>query len=357
MIIEPRNICKARRCLYTSFLALCSLLFLIYPFTSCSEWNTESIGINFHPANSQVRSFTHLVYVEYSESDVRVWGPAQNEVVAQIDGLHVTIDNTQTDSLALFVVGYSASLDTLGVSDASITIRSSSPYALYLGGCSLRSQNGVVINSLGESDCHVVISNSSRNRLYGSLQTQGRLTLSGTGSLTIESESNCIMASSLQCQYGVSVNLCSLQGCGIYLTDGPMRSTLGTWRIDSEHDAIYTPDSIHLLKGSYYGTSVKGSFLGAPAVLRCPTLVAVSAIDNDIVDSTLVMQRYDSVQFVWQQRIDTLCMMADTTYQIRRNSVKTVLSKFTARQTMQSPCLLFSHSSFLAADTLHISKN
>lgn len=318
----------------------------VWAFLSCSEWNTDSLGSNFVPANSQVRNFTHQVFVEYSADGVNVWGPFEHEVTATIDGLNVSIDNA-SDSLALFAYGYTAP------SDATLRIHSSAPYALYLNGLSLHADDGPVLLCEGLAPCFMVLPTKSRNQLYGSVQVDGPLYLSGRGTLAIRSRSTALSATSLQCQYGLTVEIDSQEGDGILL-DGPMRSTLGTWTINAAGNGIVSPDSIVLLGGTYQGTAVDGAFLeaGHGALVRCPKLTAASGWNSNILDSALVAQRYDSVQSVWQASVDTLIIEADSTYQLYQNRSKTSFATFRPARTIAQPWFLISNGSILGSDTL-----
>ena len=334
-------------------LPLCFLLLA----ASCSEWDTDAVGTSFTPANSQVRAFTHLVFVEYQESEVRVWGPSADEVETSVEGMHITLQN-MSDSLALFVYGYPATADTLGVADGSLTVESSRPYALYLSGLSLRSQAGAVLTSRGAGTCHIVLGASSRNHLYGQVAIDGPMTLSGTGLLTVEHTSDGVIAQSLQCQYGVSVSVTSHQGNGIRLTDGTMRISQGTWVIDAAQTALTSPDSIILLNGTYRGTALQGPFLSAGngVMLRKPNLMAAAACISELADSAYVALRYDSVQSVWQQQLADITLMADTTYSVLRNSSTSATEKFTPHQTLADPYFLITDGRVLSVDTLHIVK-
>lgn len=320
--------------------------------TSCSEWNTDTLGHKFVPANSQVHVYTHPVYVEYSTEGVRVWGPYTNEVESKVDGLQVSITNTQSDSLAVFAYGFPALQDTLGVTTSLLQVNSSKPYALYLNGLSLRSNDQPVIESTGDATCHVVLTAKSRNTLFGSLSFAGEVTLSGTGSLNVASVQSSIQAASLQCQYGVNVKLHSQESYGIDLTRSAMRSTLGTWYIDAALSAIHCPDTLVLLGGTYQGTSRRGPYFSATTIARRPLLLAAAAEQSHLMDTAFVALRYDSVQAVWQQHVDTLTLQADSLYQVFRNESKSSTLKFTPVQTLEHPYMLISHSAIMPDDTL-----
>ena len=81
-----------------------------------------------------------------------------------------------------------------------------------------------------------------------------------------------------------------------------------------------------------------------------------SAWSNNVLDSLAVAARYDSVQSVWEEQVDTLTLQADTTYTIRRNSSTSSVATFTPRQTLTGPYILVTNGTVLASDTLHFSK-
>ena len=330
---------------------------LLVLLASCSEWDTDSLGTSFTPANSVVRVYNNLVYVEYAVPEARVWGPAAGDVAATVSGNHVSI-RSEAQNVAYFVYGYPAGTDTLGTTDGSLTIESRASYALYLEGLSLRCQDGPVFQSLGQDDCHIVLSRNSVNRLYGPIRVGGALSLSGTGSLVVQSQSTAITAGMLQCQYGVKVNVSSSQGDGISLTHGVLRATDGTWHIDAARSAICSTDSILIFGGTWRGTALQGSYLDAkaPVVLQKPNMIVASQWSNNPLDSLAVAARYDSVQSVWEEQVDTLILMADSTYTIRRNSSTASVATFTPHQTLVGPYILVTNGTVLASDTLHFSK-
>lgn len=338
-----------------SLLALCLLslaLCLGSMLTSCSEWNTDALGSHFVPANSQVRNFTHLVYVEYGGDGVRIWGNSAQEVTSTVEGQHVSIQNA-SDSLALFVYGYPTAQDTLATSDASLVVSSQVPYALYLGGLGLRNQQGQAIQCVGDGACYLVLPQGSKNHLWGSLDVEGPLYVTGRGSLTIDHAGTCLTAASLQCQYDATITLDSRSGDGISLR-GPMRSTLGTWTINAQRHGIYSPDSVMLMAGTYQGTAVEGAFIEARhgVIVRRPTLMAAAAWNSDVLDSAYVAQRHDSVLGVWHQPVDTLDLEARATYQVFRQGSKTATASFTPLRSIAQPWLLIAHTAIQSTDTL-----
>jgi hypothetical protein len=333
-----------------------SLLFLLLLLPSCSDWNTDTLGSSFTPANSVVRVYNNLVFVEYTAEKPRVWGPASDDISYTNEGNHLSIQS-DAQNVAYFVYGYAAS-DTLNVSESSLSIQSKASYALYLEGVSLRSQDRPVFQSPGNDECHIVLSTNSVNHLYGAVKVGGNMSLSGTGTLTIDCDSTCITAGMLQCQYAVKVNINSAYGDGIYLSNGVMRSTNGTWNINAGHSGICSNDSILIFGGTYRGTALEGAFLDAkaPVVLQKPDMIVASAWGNNPLDSVAVAYRYDSVQSVWEEQVDTLTLMADTTYTIRRNSSTSSAGKFTPHQTLVGPYVLVTNGTVLRTDTLHFSK-
>lgn len=352
--IETR--CGSRQHLSLAGVVLC-LVSLVSCFFSCSEWNTDSLGQSFVPANSQVRFFTHPVYIEYSADGVRVWGPCANEIDYQVEGLDVYVTNTKTDSLALFAYGFLASQDTLGITQASLRVNSQSSYALYLDGLCLRSSDQPVIESLNDVTCHIVLPSKTQNVLYGSLSVAGELVLSGTGSLNISSTQSAIQAASLQCQYDVAVNLFSSEVHGIDLSRSAMRCTKGTWKIDAAQNAIHCPDTLLLTGGTYQGTSRQGAFFSSATILRRPTLVAAAPRPSLVMDSAFVALRYDSVQAAWQHQVDTLTLESDSLYKVFRQGSKSATLKFTPKQMLPSPYMLICHSAVLSDDTLQFEKS
>lgn len=327
---------------------------------SCSEWNTDTLGHKFWPANSQVRNFTHLAYLEYSADGARLWGAAADELTVRIEGHHVEIRNN-SDSLALLVYGYPDAKTQSGtLSDASLVIHSRVPYALYLNGLALSSKSTAVISSQGEGECHIVLPKKAQNTLNGAGQGMCMdcpVNLTGQGSLVVNSDETCITAASLRCQYGVSVTLNSASGDGICLLNGTMRSTQGTWTINAGGDGIITPDSIVLYAGTYQGMAINGSFLNAHSgvFVRRPQLMAVAARSSQVLDSAYVAQRYDSVQSLWQGHLSETAFMADTTYYIFRNSEVNNLGKLTLSQDIKAPWFMMSDGKVLAKDTLFFS--
>lgn len=318
--------------------------------TACSEWDTHTMGSKFVPANSEVRKFTHPLYIEYSADGAKVWGPAADEVTADVDGHCVSIHNL-SDSLAIFAYGYADKYTDNG----NLSIQSSQPYALYLTDLSLRSQSSPVITS--DHACHIVLSPNSKNQLFGQINIQGDLTLSGNkGELIIENDATCISAASLSCQYSVVVTLKSKNGNGICLYDGAMRST-GTWNFQTAQPAIASPDSIVLREGNYQGTTTSGAFFSSSrGLLHQMTNILVAAQDCSLLADTAIMNHLESVMPLCQQQLVGVTLEADSSYNVLINSSTTALTKFTPSQTLKDPWVIYTNAFISASDTLHFIK-
>lgn len=340
-------------------LALLSAL-MIGHLASCSEYDTISEGMNFEPANSQVRSFTHLVYVEFGVDDVRVWGPCQNEVKATFDGLHATLEN-DADSLVIIAYGFPAGKNR--ETSASLTIQSDRSYALYLNNLSMNSIGQPAIRCLGKGICYMVLPEKSKNELSsvklnertigdGCIYAEGKIVLGGTGKLLVKNltqpdpanVTHAISAEGFQCQYKVDVTLESLAGDGIHVTNS-MRCSLGTWSIVAGQDGVYAGDSIVLYDGTYTGAAVDGAFLHTDlgAAFCTPKVTAASGSASDIMDSLQTTLMYDSIQPVWQEQMFGQVLEADSAYQLV-DTAGAVAVSIKCSQTIQSPYILISNA-------------
>lgn len=342
---------------YMSWLTVLCLFSLSTFWFACSEWDTDTIGTAFTPANSEVRAFTHPVYVEYLPSGVRCFGPYANEVQTSVDGLHVSL-STRADSLALFVYGYPAATDSLALSDASLSIESAHPFALYLNGSSLRRQGAdPLLNLSSSAACHLVLPKSTQNTFYGSIRSAAEIIVSGTGALSVYADSTCLTAHSLLCQYAASLLFYSQRARGIALSGGFLKASSGTWRIDAYQEGILAQDSILLLSGSFRGSSATSAFLQAPKgiYVRKPTLVAVGKLPSAVlVDSATMAMAYDSVQVTRQSFFAEATLKADTACSVYRTTSSTALSSFTSRFALVSPYLVLSTASLATTDTLYL---
>lgn len=350
-----RHLIHSLRLQYLPVLALLSVL-LTSLALSCSEYDTNSIGSNFLPVNSQVRSFTHLVYVEYTSDGARVWGPYKDQVDVQIDDKTVRLQNT-ADSLVIIAYGYPSKYGS--DMHESLTITSSRPYALYLSGLYLNSLHGPALSCLGQGNCYIVLPEKSQNELNafqfsdtsdGCIYAEGQLIFGGTGKLLVRNHAqlessgvtHAISAAGLLCQYKVNVTLESLSGDGIHVRKS-MRNSLGVWDITALRHGISAGDSIVLFDGTFTGSAAEGAFLltDAGTALRMPKVTVASAWASDIMDSLATTALFDSVQAVWQEQFFDFVIEADSTYLLKDTlGAKVATLKFS--QSVPSPYVLIS---------------
>lgn len=353
------------------------LLLALGLWSSCEKYNSESIGRNFYPASSVVRTFTHLVYVEFLGNEARVWGPYAHEVESSIDGTQVNIFNS-SDSLALFVYGYPAAGDSAGVTDCNIIINSSNSYALYLNKLVMRSQQKPAIKSEGVGNCYMVIPKSSKNEIYSVsspsvLDFFGPVVLVGEGELTVSNETPSFQRpqqgtavpvafetqGGLYCQYDLKLNLLCPEGDAVRVSDGPMRSSLGTWTFEAGQNAISNvTDSIVLIAGTYTGVAREGKFFENPigAVIRQAKVEGLSGQASDLLDTLVLHQHYDSVQVTLQQQFDSVIVHADSVLNIALKRNGSSAATFKPRFTIDAPWVVLSNSSLQPSDTLIVVK-
>lgn len=356
-------------------LLLLPLLLLAFLMTgvvvSCSQYNSDSVGYTFLPVNSQVRAYTHLVYVEYSPTGARVWGPCTDEVESSIEGLHVKLHGL-ADSLVVVAYGYAANHKP--IPSGSLTIDQERPYALYLSGLSLSCEDGPVIHCQGKGACYMVVTEKSKNSLTSLHMTNaqqgeacitvdGTLVLGGTGELSIRNaapasetstNTHAIAATDVFCQYGVKIDLQSASGDGIHVSN-VIRCSQGTWDIAAQRHGIYAGDSLVLHAGTFTGSALDGAFLynDLGAVLRMPKLTASSGWASSILDSLTTTELFDSVQSVWQESFSDLTIQADTLYQLVDTTGRTRAS-IKSHHTIQDPFILLSDGQILSDTELSI---
>lgn len=339
---------------------------------SCSQYDTFSEGVSFAPVNSQVRAFTHLVYVEYSSEGVRVWGPCSGEVQASIEGLHVTLQN-DVDSIAIIAYGFPAGRDR--DNSGSLTIQSDRSYALYLNNLNLSSSGRPVISCHGSGICYMVLPEKSKNELSsknlnevapgdGCICAEGKIVLGGTGKLAVRNLSNpepdhythAISAEGFQCQYKVDVTLESLAGDGIHVKNS-MRCSMGSWTITAGRDGVYAGDSIVLYDGTYSGSAAEGSFLHTDlgAAFCTPTVTAASGDASDIMDISKMVLMFDTIQSVWQEQFFGQVLEADSAYQLV-DTAGVVKASIKYSQTIQSPYVLISNATIASDAELTLKK-
>lgn len=330
-------------------------------WSSCSKYDSDSVGSSFFPSNSLVRLFTHAVYVEFSENYARVWGRYENDVVATIEGTHLTVQNN-SDSLALIVYGYPSS------TDCHLTIESKRDYALYINKLNLHSQDQTPILSKGQGTCYIVVPKSSKNQISTDnapsvIEHQGgSLVLTGEGELTLTNNASADVhpvalnaLGGLHCQYAIKLSLSCPEGDAIRVSDGPMRSSLGTWTFEAGKHAISNrSDSIVLIAGTYTGVAHDGKFFdnAIGTVIRQASVQGLSGQPSDMLDTLKLHQHYDSTYVSLQQHFDTITVEADSSYVVARYGTTNALATLKSRYTMVAPWVILSHQSLAPADTL-----
>lgn len=346
------------------------LLLSVVAWAACSEYDTNSVGQSFLPINSQVRSFTHLVYVEYTPYEARVWGPRADEVEATVNKLDVEL-TCQADSLVIVAYGFPSKEEE--ISTGSLTIRSDRNYALYLNSLTLDCRKGPAISSLGKGSCYLVLPQKSVNKLAswgldvsergdGCIYADGQIVLGGVGKLSVinHTESipghptHAISAAGFQCQYNVNVQLQSLAGDGIHVLNS-MRSSDGTWDIVAGQNGIFAGDSIVLFNGTYTGTATEGAFLWnrLGAAMRMPKITAASAWASDVLDSLSCTQLFDSVQAVWQEKFDDFVLLADSSYKLV-DTLNVVAGTLKCTQEIADPYVLITNATIKSDAELSI---
>ena len=339
-------------------------------WSSCEKYNSDSVGTSFYPANSMVRTFTHPVYVEFSSTEARIWGPYLHEVDYSIDGTQVSLTNT-SDSLALFVYGYPAAGDSIAETNCNITIESNKHFALYINKLVMRSQQKPAIKSTGSGNCYMVIPKSSKNEIYAvsapsAIEHQGTLFLTGEGELLLRNDSIpyqrplSVVPVALEahggiyCQYDLKLNILCPEGDAVRVTKGPIRSSLGTWTFEAGQHAISNPsDSIVLIAGTYTGIARDGKFFdnAIGTVIRQAKVEALSGQASNMLDTLSLHQRYDSTFVSIQQQIEYKAEK-DSTFSVAKKNTTSSLAKFTPHHTMSSPWVLLANSSMQVTDTL-----
>lgn len=254
--------------------AFAALLFIAVCM-ACSEYNTDVLGDNFKPANSLVSRYTHAVYLEFREGEVRAWGPYCDDIILTADGAHASITST-SDSLCIIAYG-DAMGDSLATYHGQLSICSQHDYALYLNGLKLFSDNGPAIESQTSARCILVVCNGSKNTLQdtcytarigsegaveafdGCLFVRGQLVFDGTGELNIYSNAlarydavlgdsvyqHAIYASGgMICNYSVKGNLYASSGDAIHTLGTEVNLVKGTWKLYPSHLGINSEDGL-----------------------------------------------------------------------------------------------------------------
>lgn len=347
-------------------------------WTSCEKYNSESVGSNFYPANSLVRLFTHPVYVEFSQEGARVWGPYTDEVDFSVDGTHVSLKNG-SDSLALFVYGFPAAADSTDTTDGGLVIESDRNYALYINKLILRSQQQPTLSTKGRGTCYMVLPKNTKNYVYAvsapsAFDFSGNLVITGEGELTVTNDAALHRPNGeplatapvalearggLLCQYDIKLTFSCPDGDAVRVSNGPMRSSSGTWKFVSGQNALSNlSDSIVLIAGTYSGVAHEGKFIQnrIGAVIRQASVQGLSGQSSDLLDTLQLHQHYDSTLVTLQQHFDTVTVMADSTLAIARQHTTNSIATFTPHFQMKAPWVLLSHNSLLPNDTLIVVK-
>lgn len=333
------------------------IIFLISVFfsvsvVSCDQYNTEVVGEKFAPYNSLVTMFRQLVYVEYKDGKAKVWGPYAKEVDVKVEDSNVYIQS-DLDSLVVFAYG-NAVKERDNVYHGSLSINSDGPYALYLSGLNLMSVEGPAIQSLGSKECFLVLTDKSQNRLNGQFITNGPLIIDGGGSLQIEEtdETALLAKGGLTCSYPVKVRLLSENGDGLHVDNSDVKIADGEWTIKAGKNAISnTSGQVIINGGKVYGHALDGSFVTTSStkglVTNESTCIAVAGKESSLFA--------EERQFIWQAKVDTLALSADSVLVINRipssDDVKTIeIAKFKPAYNYETPWLLISVPSLIETD-------
>ncbi|MCR5395376.1 MAG: carbohydrate-binding domain-containing protein [Bacteroidales bacterium] len=253
-----------RTLLQHAALTLCAAAVCV--LTSCSEYDTHhEVGSDFAPYNSLVSDFTHPVFVQYHDGDVRVWGPYTDDVaIERHDGARLSL-TALADSVALFVYGNAVG-DTIQPLHGQLTVSSDRDFALYLNGLYLHSASGPAVQiHAPQATCYLVLPGSSINVLSDSLcstdQTDrehacmwvdGLLYVDGAGTLTLSNRarpsdiatgdslpSHALWTSGpLLCNYGITANVTSLYGYAIRTAGSDVQLVKGTWTLRAGADTL-----------------------------------------------------------------------------------------------------------------------
>lgn len=322
---------------------------------SCDKYDTIVVGQAFAPYNSLVTKFRQLVYVEFRNGDARVWGPCADLVESIIDDSHVTLTSS-LDSLVVLAYGYAVN-DSVLVSHGNISINSSQPYALYLKDLVLSSEDGPAIQSVGASDCYLVLPAKTLSKVYGSLSFGGSLIIDGEGALNVVADDASAISVSrgITCSYPVAVNLTSRTADGIQAKQGNIKIADGTWIIAASRHAFSTSAGQVILNGGkVYASAETGSIVSSPEGMG---LVANATVCVGMSAKKSVVEEVERRQFVWNLQLpDTMSFDADSIVTILRdpnfsgNPIK--LTTFAPAYTFHAPWVLVTDSLLTEADDI-----
>lgn len=362
---------------------LASIACIISMISCSSEFNTNSLGQGFAPANSSVSIFRRQVYVEFSPHSARVWGEAADLVSASVEGSHVNISFTK-DSLAFFVYGFSTADTTVVGGDASLTFNANTKtgFAIYLNGTSIYNPHGPAIQSLGNNPCYIVLSSGTRNNLTtvdmtdaqgnanACLYSEGVMQVTGTGTLNIrnlstdKNRSNAISAASFGCNHNVNANLRSEAGHDI-LAQHELIISNGKWDMLS-YLSNFKAESVQLIAGTYTAHCMDGSFIetndkyASVAMLRSPVITSLAPFYTSYADSaTMAAIGYvaDSLYYPKQYMPD-FEFKKDSTYSIyyHRDTIDKVLTTFKPIISLEEGYLLISNSTLTNRDQIFVTE-
>ena len=314
---------------------------------SCDKYDTIVVGQAFAPYNSLVTKYRQLVYIEFRNGNARVWGPCADLVESSVDDSHVTLSSS-LDSLVVFAYGYAVKDRDL-VYKGNISINSSRPYALYLNDLVLSSDDGPAIQSIGTSDCYLVLPNKTLNKLYGSIVFSGPVIVDGEGTLSVDGENATALEArnGITCSYPVEMSLTSRSADGIHADNGNIKIADGTWTIAASRHAFSTSAGQVILNGGkVYASAQMGRIVSSPEsmglVANSALCVGMSALES-VIDDT------EMHQFILQAQLpDTMSFEADSVVAILRDpnfSGKPVrLATYTPAYSFRAPWFLVTDS-------------
>ena len=343
------------------------LTWLTMAVTSCEDYDTHhDKGTSFEPYNSVVSRFTHLVYIEYKQGTVRVWGPYADSVQVSQEGARLSVQAT-SDSLALFVYGNAVG-DTLRPLFGQLQVQSDRNFALYLNGLYLHSNFGPALQVETQDDtCYLVLPGGSKNvlsdTLYAAdasanelacLSIDGHLYFVGTGALTLRNSARPVMLSATDsllthallssgnvlCNNSMTARFISHFGDAIHTQNGEVRLLRGTWHhyagqdsLAEHYDTLYTEltsfrahrDSLSKLNRTISSTLTKVQ----------AELAALDAVPDSLFNDSL-QHRTDSLAFLNDSLLkqvdsNTASLSQDT---VRISSLSTYLDSLYLHRTI-----------------------
>ena len=324
--------------------------------TSCDKYNTDVIGEKFAPINSLVTKFRQLVYVEYQDGKAKVWGPYADLVDFDIDGSSVSI-KSDLDSLVVVAYGYAVE-DSVHVFSGNLSINSTMPYALYLNNLQIQSESGVAIQSLGSSECFLVVPDKGKNKIIGGFSSEGPVIFDGKGSLDILAENTALTAKrGMTCSYPLTVNIESKSGDGVHVENGDVKIADGTWNVKAGNNAFSNVEGQVILNGGkVIGYAQNGSFVSTPESFG----IVVNECSCIGVGATASVLAPEQRQFVWHLQIDYMSFTKGQKVTINRmpngdDAKPSKLETITPEFDYKTPWLLISNASLKEVDSVTLS--